>query len=459
MGCGYSVKDNVLLFQYVLPISDIEGRCNRFLPKKECGECPMSNSIWLNDNNASDALGLTAAYQTAQDNRLQIAQYAIAQAATDLSNGKNDQAITAFKKALAFDPNNTTAYNYLGQLYLSSGDTTNAIKSYQQLVRIQSSTTLKDTSTTAPTLEAATLGLANSYLQAQQYDQSEQQFKAAAKLNPQDPIPPYTLGQQYLTQGRLDEALTMIQQAQKLSPNDGNVFYALGSIYNAQGNYSDAATALQTSIQLKPNFPSANYQLGVAYNGLGYSDGVQEQLTILNSSDATLAAQLTSIIKPKITSIDTTNPANKLNAIFGPNTQLYIMDPSKLIAPNSSATLSTVIQFDSDMDVSSVMNTTNWKISMGNSPQSGYYNDSMPLSSTDTPILPTPVSVTYDSVSKEATVNFQVSQNSKGNATIDPQHIVFTFNGVDTAGQSMDQTANATDGAAISAFGSVNTFA
>ncbi len=65
----------------------------------------MSTSFWLSDNNASDALGLTAAYQTAQDNRLQIAQYAIAQASVDLSAGKNDQAITSFKKALAFDPN------------------------------------------------------------------------------------------------------------------------------------------------------------------------------------------------------------------------------------------------------------------------------------------------------------------------------------------------------------------
>ena len=60
----------------------------------------MSNLDWLSfGNSASDALGLTAAYQTAQDSRLQIAQYSIAQASTYLTAGKNDQAITAFKKA------------------------------------------------------------------------------------------------------------------------------------------------------------------------------------------------------------------------------------------------------------------------------------------------------------------------------------------------------------------------
>ncbi len=418
----------------------------------------MSTSFWLSDNNASDALGLTAAYQTAQDNRLQIAQYAIAQASVDLSAGKNDQAITSFKKALAFDPNNTTANNYLGQLYLSKGDTANAIKSFQQLVRIQSSPTLKDTSTNAPTLETATLGLANSYLQAQQYTQSEQQFKAAAKLNPRDPVPIYTLGQQYLTQGKLSDALTMFQKAQKLSPNDGNVFYALGSVYNAQGNYSDAATALQQSIQLKPNFPSANYQLGVAYNGLGYADGVQEPQTILNGTDSNLAAQLSSITNPKITGIDNKNVGNTFNTIFGPNTSLLVINPS-FITPNTTKMVSTVIQFDSDMDLSSVTNASNWTISKGNSAQSGFYNNTMPISSKDAAIPSTPISVIYNSITKEATVSFMLKQNSTGDAVIDPSHLVFTFNGKDSAGQSIDPNANSIDGNATAAFGSVDTFA
>jgi tetratricopeptide (TPR) repeat protein len=419
----------------------------------------MSSSDWLASANSSDPLGLTAAYQNAQTNRVQLAQYSIAQASTYWSAGKNDQAITAFKKALVFDPNNTSAYNSLGQIYLSQGNTTDAIKSYKQLVRIQSNPSTVDTSTNAPTQEAATLGLANAYLQAKQYVQSEQQYKAAAKLKPTDPVPPYTLGQQYLTQGRLSEALTMFQKTQKLSPSDGNVYYALGSVYNAQGNYNDAATALQTSIQLKPNFPSANYQLGIAYNGLGDSDGVQQQLSILNSSDTNLASQLQSALKPKITGMDASNPLNTFNETLSSNTQLLIMDPTKFIVPNSSATLSAVIQFDSGMDFSSVTNAANWKISMGNNPQSGFYNNTMPLSSTDVSIVPTPLSVTYDSNTEEATVNFQLSQNSKGNATIDPQHVVFTFDGADAAGQNMDQTANSIDGSAVAGFGSVDYFA
>jgi len=410
---------------------------------------------WLSTSYAgSDPLGLTAAAQAVQDNRTQLAQFAIAQAATSMSAGKNDEAISAFQKALAFDANNTTAYNYLGQLYLSKGDTANAIKSYQQLVRIQSNPNTQDGSSNAPSLEAATLGLANSYLQAKQYTQSEQQFKAAARLDPTDPVPPYTLGQQYLTQGRYSEALTQLQQAGKLSPNDGNVYFAMGSVYNAQGNFSAAVSALQSSIQLKPNFPSANYQLGIAYNGLDNQTGVQQQLTILNNTDGSLATQLTAAIKPTMVGFDTANPANTFNPFLGPGSSLLAQDPSGFLAPNSSQMLSAVIQFSANMDLDSITNPGNWTMSMGDGSQSGYYNDMMPLSDQDATIPMEPVSVTYDATSDEATVNFELSQNATADATIDPQHVVFTYKGEDAAGQTMDPNANSIDGGSDAGFSS-----
>jgi Flp pilus assembly protein TadD len=118
----------------------------------------MSSSNWLSSM-SSDPMGLLAANQSA--NRAQYAEYAIAQAATALSDGNNDNAIAAFKKAVALDPNNTTAYNYLGKIYLSQGKAEDSIKAYKELVRIQSNISTKDTSTDAPTLESATISLGN----------------------------------------------------------------------------------------------------------------------------------------------------------------------------------------------------------------------------------------------------------------------------------------------------------
>lgn len=415
-------------------------------------------SDWLSSS-TTDILGLTTANQTAKDGRAKAAKYAIAVAASAMSDGNNDKAIKAFKTALSFDPNNTTAYNYLGKLYLTEGKTDDSIKAYKRLVSIQSNQSTKDTSDDAPTLEDAHMGLGNAYLTAKKYDKSEKEFKAAAKEAPKDSLPVYTLGQQYLTQGRLDESLTQLEKAKKLSPKDGNVYYALGTVYNAQENYLDAAEALQKSLQLKTDFPAANYELGVAYNGLNYTEGVEEQQTILNSSDYTLAKQLSAVTKPKIVGFDEDNSRTTFyTSILGAGTPVWMFD-TELTTPDNSKLVTTAIEFSKDMDSASVSNVLNWSITRGNSTESGYYNNTMPLSDSDAELSSLPESVSYDSTSGVAFVSFRLNQNSSGTALIDPKHLVFSFYGKDASGQTMDMTANSIDGYASAPFGSIDTVA
>jgi len=401
------------------------------------------SSNWLSSV-SSDPTGLTTALQNAQTQRSQYAQYAIAQATTAYADGNTELAITNFKRAIALDSSNTTAYNYLGQIYLSDGDTENAIKAYKELVRIQSNYQTADDSSDAPTEAEARIKLGNAYLQAEQYNLSEEQFKKAERLDSTDPVAFYTLGQQYLTQGRLSEALSQIEQAKKLSPNDGNVYYALGSIYNAQGEYMDAVDALRTAVSLKSDFAAANYELGVAYNALGYTEGAQEQLAILEELDTDLADDLSYAMNPQMLSIDAYSSLNSFNAGLG-RTPLWALNPA-LIEPDSTATESVVIQFSTDMDYASITNVANWTISRGDNTISGLYNSGIPISEDDAKLPTMPVMVTYDPTTYQAIVKFRLTQNSEGDAIIDPKHIVFTFNGTSASGKYMDPNANSIDG-------------
>ena len=427
----------------------------------------MSSSVFIPTSNA---FNMTTINQTTQSDRTQLAQFAISQAAGLMANNQNTQAIASFKKALALDPQNTTAYNYLGQIYMSQGDNSDAISAYKQLVNILSTSASSYSSTvtatsittatqdlyssTPPTLQTAYVSLGNAYLQDKQYTQSQTAFQKAEKLNPQDPVAPYTLGQQYLTQGNLSGALAQFQKTQKISPNDGNVYYALGEVYNQMGDYQQAVTNLTKSLNLKPNFPSANYQLGLAYNGLGQTQQAQQQLSILDDSDSTLASQLSfTLNKPQMVAEDSTATQNNaFDSVLGPGTPLWMLDPSLLTAPNSSAKFSVTISFNNTMSASSIMNTANWTISPADGTQAGYYDDMMPQTSNDATLPKTPTSVSYNSLTNEATVTFQLSQNSDGTAVIDPSHLVFTFNGEDASGRTMDQTANSVDGAESAPF-------
>lgn len=385
------------------------------------------------DKFAASADALFSIASNVLDQRAQIANYAIQSAAKYMQENKNNEAIREFKKALAFDPENSNALTYLGKLYLAQNKTSEAIKTFTTLVRSQ------------PLSVNAKVNLGNAYLQDKKYVESEKQFKEAARLDPLNPLADYTLGIQYLQTDRLAEAKTQFLKVQKVSPKDGNVYFSLGALYNKQGNYEDAAKNLEKALSLKKNFPAANYELGVAYNGLGRTDDAQNQLKILQNAKAPQADDLKYLLnKPKMLFFNTEKNGSFVN-LLGSGKPLWMLDPS-LIMPNATAAVSVTIQFNNEMDLSSIVNPQNWTITRAKSVEGGYYNNTLPVNSKEASILKNPLSITYNPLERTATVSFRVNQNAEGNATIDPSHLVFTFKGKDAAGREMDQSANEIDG-------------
>lgn len=380
--------------------------------------------------------------QDKNDQRAQLAQYSILRAAAYLQDNKNDEALKAFKKALAFDPQNSTAQSYIGKLNLAKGNTFEAIKMFKTMVQAQ------------PSSVDAHMNLANAYIQDKQYSESEKELKAAARLDPTNPLPEYTLGLQYTSTNRLTEAEGLFLKVKKASPNDGNVYYALGTVYNKQGKYEDAAKNLEKALSLKKNFPAANYELGVAYDALGRTEDAQKQLAILKRSSPSQADDLKFILeKPQMVYMDQNNNRN-FNQLLGPGTPLWMLDPS-LLAPGASSQISVAIKFNNEMDMASVMNPANWEISKAKDTEGGYYISQ--IGGREVTIPTSPTFVSYNPETRQASVTFTVQQNSnidivnKG-ATIDPSHLVFKFSGVDASGRQMDTNADQVDGAAVKPF-------
>ena len=387
---------------------------------------------------SSDAI--FAGALAAQSQRSTLAQYAIQQAAKYMQNNNNDAAIKEFRKALAFDPENDTAHTYLGNIYLSQNKTKEAIKEFKESVRLQ------------PLSVNSLVNLGNAYLQDKNYVEAEKNFKKAARMDPLNPVPDYTLGHLYMNTDRLNEAEAQFRKAEKISPRDGNVFYSLGTLYNKQGKHEDAAKNLEKAISLKPNFPPANYELGVAYNGMGEKDKAQSQLSILNSTDYNLAKDLRFVLnKPKIVSMDTSKSGG-FAELLGPGTPLWMLDPTQLLAPDSSKEFSLTFTFSEKMDVASILNPLNWSISRANSAEGGYYNNTMPVGPQEVAVPRFPLSVTYNDLTQEATIKFRLSQNADGTATIDPNHLVFSFKGKDASGRTMDSSGDEINGYALKSF-------
>jgi hypothetical protein len=124
-----------------------------------------------------------------------------------------------------------------------------------------------------------------------------------------------------------------------------------------------------------------------------------------------------------------------------------MLDPAKLTDPGSSSTFSVNIQFSTQMDPASIADLSKWTISRAKSTAAGYYNNSPTgfVSSTEVQIAKRPLSVIYNPTTLQATVTFTINQNSTGDATIDPKHLVFQFSGKDAYGRSMDTGADEID--------------
>lgn len=388
---------------------------------------------------AGALLGVLQQDQSAQ--KSQLAQYAILRAAQLMKDGRSDEAIKAFEQALAFDPRNATALDYIGRIYLARDDTTQAIVAYQKMVRIY------------PDSVDAWMSLGNAYLQAKRYDESEQVFERAARLDRTNPLPVYTLALQYLNTDRLQEAEDKLLETQRLAPSDGNVYYALGQLYRKQGRHELALQNLEHALTLKPNFPLARYELGLVYSELDQMDQAKEQLKTLAREAPTSIAYSDlafALDRPKILAVETAS-----HSIFplslGAGTKLWYFDPAYL-TPNASKMISVNVQFDRAMDVASVIDPANWTISRARGGVAGYYNYGLPVGAQEANVAQRPSSVTYDATTGTATVNFMLSQNADGNATIDPRHLVFRFSGVDTQGRHMDAGADEIDGAAGRSF-------
>jgi len=373
--------------------------------------------------------------------RAQIANGALSSGAASYQKKDYTRAEAEFKRAIAMDPTNPQSYTYLANAYLAQKKYTEAIKTYQNSISLD------------PTQDSAHTNLGNIYLQQKKYNLAEREFKEAVKLNPTDTLASYTLGQLYVQTERYAEAETQFKKVSRMAPTDPNPFYSLGATYNKEKKYEDAVKVLTQAIKLRPKMEAAHMELGIAYSELGDSAKAQREVDILTKLNATQGELLKrTIARPKMMAAggdegDTFFPIlQKPREPFPlPGDNPYLLenlDPVGLDPANSSKLFTLTFFFDSKMDAESVQDINNWTITKASGGAAGYYNNLLPILPTEAYIPQNPMTVTYDPDKQSATVNFMLSQNSTGDATIDSAHMVFKFSGKDVTGKTIDPTAD-----------------
>lgn len=363
-----------------------------------------------------------------------LSQSALSNGIQLYQDGNYKGAVREFRRAISLSPqsdNTVNAYDYLGMAFLKLGDNKEAIKVYQSALRL------------SPNRDDLYNKLGNIFIEEGETDQAIKSYQSALRIEPKSTAYLYSLGQAYLVKGSLGDAQSQFGRIIRLAPNEYGGFYGMGQVYYKAGEKEKAVEQFEKVISMKEDFLSARVDLGYALTDLGRVDDAYEQANYLQDRDPSLATVLNHYIyqtsKPEFlvgysdTGFDTT---------LGPRTPVSALD-SYLSSPNASQEFTMKFIFDKEMDIASVENRYNWRISRASGDiKGGAYNWGLPISSSEAYISLFPERVNYDYQNNTAIVTFRMSQNASGNATLDPSHIIFQFFGQDAYGNKMNPSAD-----------------
>ncbi len=377
---------------------------------------------------AVDNLFVTAIQQESQLEAL--SNQALSSGIDKYMRKEYEEAARDFEKSINLHPTSSfsaDATKYLAQTYLRLDNSDKAIEAYKRGIEIN-----RDR-------DDLRISLGNLYFAGDRYQEALNEYVQAVQQNPSSSSNHYTLGQGYLKMGKYNQAEQEFRTVLRMEPDSPYGDYGLGLTFGKREKFEKAIDKFEQAYRKDNQFHDAYAEIGYARANMGELEKAREVVDKLEDKDASLSSTLSLYI-------DRVKPP-ELSGVVGSSTFVYGMSVKTPVAAldayleNAGAEKSMTMKFvfNKEMDRASVENPLTWTInrSMGAGDGSAY-NFGMAIPSTEVTLPAFPDYALYDSETGIATIGFTVRQNETADGTIDPNHIVFKFNGKDTHGIDID---------------------
>ena len=197
--------------------------------------------------------------------------------------GLGDDAIIQYQEALKIEPDSAEVHNNLGTALFQKGRQDEAIIQYEEALKIkpdsadthynlgcllfekgranEAITHLQKALEIRPRFAEAHYTLGYDLLQKGQVNEPIAHFQIALEIQPDNPVAHNALGDCLLQIGRVDEAIVHYQKAVELQPNFGMAYNGLGCAFRQKAMVASAVACFQKAIELQPQFITAQIEL------------------------------------------------------------------------------------------------------------------------------------------------------------------------------------------------------
>jgi eukaryotic-like serine/threonine-protein kinase len=221
-------------------------------------------------------------------------------------------------RAAAMNPNQAPVRETLGKIYQQTGKFDEALAEYHRAVELN------------PMAIGASYRIGKIYASQEKYAQAEEAFKRVIARMPSFWLGYSGLGELYYNQGKFKEAATQYQKVIDLMPDNPLGYEGLGGAYEQMGNYKDAITIFNKGLQVKPS-PEIWSDLGAAYMFTGENGKAAEAMrkaVDLNPHDHTLWRNLADSYR-QVPSLTSQAPATYAKALEVAQQQLTVNPTDK----------------------------------------------------------------------------------------------------------------------------------
>jgi len=164
--------------------------------------------------------------------------------------GRLDEAVDHYRRAIALAPDYPPVYNNLGTALRAKGQLTDAVRTYQQALRLRAE------------FPEAQYNLANALIDAGKPGEAVDHFRIALQTIPASADVHNNLGIALMGEGKRDEAIAEFRQALQVDPVSVKAHRNLGDALGSAHQYVEAVQHYRRAVQLDPGDASTHYDFG-----------------------------------------------------------------------------------------------------------------------------------------------------------------------------------------------------